>query len=76
MFFTIGRDVRQLLTIMNNELPKNVEWYVNHVNKLSLNVKKTHCMIFSSSRNRIINDADIKINEQMVARATCTKFFN
>ena len=31
-------------------------------------------MIFSLSRNRIINDIDIKINGQMVARAACTKF--
>ena len=31
-------------------------------------------MIFSLSRNRIINDTDIKINGQMVARVACTKF--
>ena len=33
--------------------------------------KKTHYIIFSLSRNRIINDTDIKINGQMVARAAC-----
>ena len=29
---------------------------------------------FSLSRNRIINDTDIKINGQMVTRVACTKF--
>ena len=62
--FTSGKDVRQLIAIMNNEFTKIVEWL--NVNKLSLNV--------SLSRNRIINDTDIKINGQMVARVACTKF--
>ena len=31
-------------------------------------------MIFSLFRNRIINDTDIKINGQMVARVACNKF--
>ena len=70
--FTIGKDVRQLIAIMNNELTKIVQWL--NVNKLSLNVKKTHYMIFTLSRNHIINDTDIKINGQMVARVACTKF--
>ena len=64
--------MRRLLAIMNNEIARIVEWL--NVNKLSLNVKKTHYMIFSLSRNRIIKDTDIKINGQMVARVTCNKF--
>ena len=70
--FTIGKDVRQSIAIMNNELTKIVEWL--NVNKLSLNVKKTHYMIFSLSRNRNINDTDTKIIGQMVARVACTNF--
>ena len=70
--FTSGKDVRQLIAIMNNELTKIVEWL--NVNKLSVNEKKTHYMIFSLFRNRIINDTDIKINGQMVARVACNKF--
>ena len=70
--FTIGKDVRQLIAIMNNELTKIVEWL--NVNKLALNVKKTHPINFCSSRNRIIYDTDIKINGQMVAHVACTKF--
>ena len=66
--FTIGKGLRQLIAIMNNELTKIVE------NKLSLNVEKTHYMIFRLSRNRIINDTDIRINGQIVARVACTKF--
>ena len=40
MFFTIGKSVRQLIAIMNNELAKNVDWL--NINKLSLNVKKIY----------------------------------
>ena len=65
--------MRQLIAIMNNELTQIVEWL--NVNKLSLNVKKIHYMIFSLSRNRLVNNTDIKINGQMVSRVACTKFF-
>ena len=71
--FTIGKHVRQLIAIMNNELTKTVDWL--NVNKLSLNVKKTHYMIFSLSRNLSINNTDIMINGHTVARVTCNKFF-
>ena len=43
--FTIEKNVRQLIAIMNEELAKIVEWL--NVNKLSLNFEKTHNMIFS-----------------------------
>ena len=36
--------------------------------------QKVNYMIFSLSRNRIINDTAIKIIGQMVARVACTKF--
>ena len=44
--------MRQLIAIMNNEITKIVEWL--NVNKLFLNVKKPHYMIFSLSRNQIL----------------------
>ena len=71
--FWIGKDVRQLMAIMNDQLAKNLEWL--NVNKQSVNVKKKHYMIFSLSRNRIISDTDIKIIGQMVARVSCTEEF-
>ena len=43
--FTIGKHVRQLITIMNNELTKIVAW----LKCKHLNFKKTHYMIFSLS---------------------------
>ena len=42
--------------------------------KCKQTVIKFHYMILSLSRNRIINDTDIKIDGQMVARVACTKF--
>ena len=46
---------------------------VKHV-KCKQNWQKSHCVIISLSRNRIINDTDININEQIVSRVICSKF--
>ena len=48
-----------------------VEWL--HINRLSLNVKKTKFMIFSQKKN-IANDVDIKLNGEYVNRVESTKF--
>lgn len=37
---------------MNNELEKRVEWL--NINQLSLNIKKTHYIIFTSSRRKFV----------------------
>ena len=46
---------------------------VKHV-KCKQNWQKSHCTLFSLSRNRITNDTDIKINEQIVSRVIGSKF--
>ena len=62
--FISGKNIENLTQIMNNELEKLAKWL--QVNKLSLNVDKTHYMIFTlkksvdANTNIIINDAIIK----------------
>ena len=47
------------------------EWL--HCNKLSLNVLKTHYIIFTS-RNKCVKDVDIRINDAHIERVYATKF--
>ena len=49
--FLSGTNIDHMIDIMNEELKKLVVWL--QVNKLKLNVKKTHFMIFSSGRRKI-----------------------
>ena len=66
-----GRDVEALCNRINEDLAKIQEWLC--ANKLSLNVKKTHCMIFTS-KSKIVPDSDIKINNVCIERVRVTKF--
>ena len=64
--FLTGNDVNQMIKIMNSELQKLVTWM--QVNKLSLNVSKTHFIIFRSSKMKnpvfterlTMNNVDLK----------------
>ena len=47
-FFLNGRDANQLVTIMNGEFLKIVSWL--DCNQFSLNVSKTHFILFISQR--------------------------
>ena len=44
--FVTGRNINDLIILMNNELKKLMSWL--YANKLSLNVNKTHFLIFRS----------------------------
>ena len=70
MFFT-GKNLQTMTTVVNEELVKVQEWL--YCNKLSLNVLKTHYMIFTS-RNKCMNVADIRINNVKIERVYATKF--
>ena len=70
MFFT-GKNLKTMAAVINEELIRVQEWL--HCNKLSLNVLKTHYMIFTS-RNKCINDVNIRINDAHIERVYATKF--
>ena len=68
--FISGRDIEALCNRINEDLAKIQEWLCA---KLSLNVKKTHYMIFTS-KNKIVPDIDIRINNVCIERVHATKF--
>ena len=70
MFLT-GKNVDQMIEIMNGELNKVFLWL--NSNKLSLNVKKTQFMVFSL-RKHIITNTDLCINNQIIDRVEHTMF--
>ena len=70
MFIT-GRNISELSARLNADLQCVQEWLC--CNKLSLNVLKTHYMIFTT-RNRTIDDLDIEIDHVKIDRVFSTKF--
>ena len=69
--FLSGKDVSSLSQMMTSELGEISEWL--KVNKLSLNIKKTHYIVFSGGK-RPPNALDIKIDNQEISRVLKTKF--
>ena len=64
MFFT-GNNLQTVAKEINEDLIKVQEWL--YCNKLSVNVLKTHYMIFTS-RNKCVSDVDIRINNVQIER--------
>ena len=46
--FSSGKDIEKLYEVANEELNAIAEWL--KVNRLSLNVKKAHCMVFTNAK--------------------------
>ena len=57
---------------MNHELDKLSEWLCS--NKLSLNLKKTHYMIFCPPRKKVLSNIEIKIDNCTIECVSQTKF--
>ena len=54
---------------MNSELEKVYSWFI--INKLVLNVQKTHFMIFG---NKNVNINTLRINNEVIKRSKSVKF--
>ena len=68
--FLSHRDPNTLITKMNRELKLVQSWI--HANKLSLNIEKTHYMLFSNTL-RVLPDC-VKINDINLLQVDNTKF--
>ena len=66
-----GENINVLCNKLNEELECIREWLC--CNKLSLNVSKTHYMIFTP-RNKTMHDIDLKLHGVNVERVYATKF--
>ena len=70
--FYSHKNVDILYNTMNQELINITSWL--SCNKLSLNVKKTHFMVFKTKRKKLDQAFEIKINDQQIGKVKCTKF--
>ena len=71
--FMKGKDLQELCNRLNGELGDIQDWL--SCNKLSLNVVKTHYIIFTP-RNKIVDNIDIKINNTSIERVYTTAFLD
>ena len=69
--FMSSKDVHSLQTVINQELILVSKWL--KVNKLSLNIKKTHFMIFSN-KSDVCGQIDIRIDGEPIQAVGKTKF--
>ena len=70
--FLNGKDINELINLMNKEWQNIVEWL--NVNKLSLNVKKTQFMVFYSSRKSVPVVSNLVVNNSPITRIYTAKF--
>ena len=71
-FFCTGKNIHDLIDIVNNELVNIVDWL--NANKMSLNIEKTHYIIFCN-RGKVIGEVgDVLINGCKISKVYNTKF--
>ena len=66
-----GKDINKLISIMNEELHKILKWL--NINRLSLNINKTHFMVFKSQKSNVNYDA-LYINNMIINKVEKTNF--
>ena len=70
--FLSGKDPEMLIAEMNIEIKGVTEWLT--INKLSLNIDKTHFMLFKTRNKSIELKGDLIINGVKISRVEKTKF--
>ena len=70
--FVTGKDPNTLTTIMNNEMVNVVEWL--NTNKLSLNLKKTHFILFKHKKQKAVLSSELMINNVRIDKVLKTRF--
>ena len=70
--FLSGNNPNDLIRTMQEEAVKIVDWL--KLNKLSLNLKKTHFVLFHKKRKKVILSEDLFIDNVQINRVEKTKF--
>ena len=60
-----------IITSLNSKFDRIITWLIS--NKLSLNVTKTHYMVFHRARRKV-NHNTLFINNSVVTQVSCSKF--
>ena len=69
---TSGSNIDEMIISMNHEVKKLITWL--NINKLSLNVVKTHYIIFSPGRKIVEPSQSVYVDDQRINRVVTTKF--
>ena len=72
ILFYSHKNIDTLNKTVNQELKKIARWLC--ANTLTLNIKKTHFIIFKSRKRKLNQTVPIKINEQPIELVKYTKF--
>ena len=70
--FIQGRNLSNMISVVNNEMEKILKW--TNSNKLSLNINKTFFMIFKSRKKHIHISDDVKVNNRVIEQIKDIKF--
>lgn len=65
-----AKDINDAIMKLNEDLYTIYQWL--NTNKLSLNVKKTKCMVINEPRNGVLNE--VYINGQLIERVHSIKY--
>ena len=70
--FSSGKDLTELIRIVNQELSVIATWFKS--NKLSLNLKKTKCVIFCAKNKKYNKTIDIIIDDKQIEQVSSIIF--
>ena len=70
--FLSGKNPNELVNIMNEEVTKVIDWL--NLNKLSLNLDKTHFIIFKKPLNKVQLTSYLVVNGVKINMERVTKF--
>ena len=68
----MGKTLYDMANVMNEVIYKLIIWL--NINKLKLNVKKTHFMLFSPHRGNNVNTIKIYVGNEEILQVQSTKF--
>jgi hypothetical protein len=70
--FASNKSLDVLIEEINLEMDKVSDWL--KINKLSLNIKKTHFILFHNRQRKIVSDVQVRINGKVIEQVLFTKF--
>ena len=70
--FLSGKDPNELIRTMNEEMVKIVDWL--KLNKLSLNLKKTHFILFKRRKDNVSLTENLIVDNETISEVKNTKF--
>jgi hypothetical protein len=70
--YVSGRNIKELYKLINEDIASLAEWF--KVNKLSLNISKTHHVLFSKVKDINTEIYELKLDNNVISRVKCVKF--